>query len=74
MYARYGAMLDDIIARLGEGSKKELHISLKRANGIESLTHLTKQELYNYMLEIDAHFASEYGWELLGDENKGLRL
>lgn len=65
-------MLDDILLKTGAGSKKKLHKALKEAKGINSLTDLTKQELYIFMVEIDAFFASEHGIEVLGDEKQTL--
>ena len=45
-------------------NKNDLHKTLKRAYGIESLTKLTKKELYDYIVSIQADFSSEYGVEL----------
>lgn len=65
-------MLDDICEKIGGVKKKELHAALKRGAGITTLTDLSKRELYDYMLNIEAHFASEYGIEVLGNEDETL--
>jgi len=72
LYRRYGLMLDDIIFQIGGGSKKDLHKRLKKARGIDSLTNLSKQELYRYLVEIEAFFASECGIEVLGNSKETL--
>jgi tRNA nucleotidyltransferase/poly(A) polymerase len=48
--------------------KKELHKALKNAKNIDSLTGLTDRELWEYIFEIEAHFLSEYGIELLPEK------
>ena len=71
LYRRYGALLTEIEVKTSL-NKKSLHIALKRAKNIESLRDLTRRELYEYILEIEILFATEYGIELLGDEDETL--
>jgi hypothetical protein len=71
LYRRYGALLSQIELLTGI-KRKSLHIALKRAKNIKSLRDLTRRELYEYILEIEVLFATEYGRELLGDEDETL--
>ena len=70
LYRRYGALLSQICIKTSL-DKKSLHKALKRVNNIESLRDLTRRELYEYILEIEIFFASEYGIEF-GDEEETL--
>lgn len=72
LYRRYGKVLSKILEHLPGTSKQELHLSLKRAKGIKSLTDLTYKDMSNFLTEIEAHFMSEYGIVLL-DDGKSLK-
>lgn len=63
LYKFYGVLKSDILTLI-ETTPKELHKTLKKAHGIESLRDITAKELYNFIISIQAHFASEYGVEL----------
>ena len=71
LYRRYGLLLGEICKR-NSLNKKSLHIALKKSKNIESLRDLSRRELYEYLIEIEAFFASEYGIELLGEESETL--
>ena len=74
LYRRYGVLLNHILDAIGEErkSKGKLHKSLKDAKGIDSLKNLSKRELYEFMLEIEVHFSTEYGLELMSDIDETL--
>jgi hypothetical protein len=74
LYKRYGVLLNHILDALNleRKHKNDLHKTLKDARGIESLRDLTKRELYEYILEIEVHFATEYGLELMSDPDETL--
>ena len=71
LYKIYGVILNQICAEYGF-KKKELHRSLKIGYKIDSLTTPTKKELYEYIQEVIAHFATSYGFDVLED-NKTLK-
>jgi len=70
LYRRYGKLLSEI-CKITSNDKKSLHKALKNAKNIDSLRDLSRRELYEYILEIEALFAG-YGIELLGDEEETL--
>lgn len=65
---RYYGLIIKAVGELTDCSSKDVHESLKRAKGIETLKNLSKKELYEYILEIEVHFQVEYGITLLGDD------
>ena len=63
LYRFYGILLSDVLS-LVDVPKENLHKRLKDSYGIESLKDLTGRELYDYIIWVQAEFASEYGLEL----------